>query len=168
MKIAYGLPQGSILGTLFFLVYINDIPEISKLAKFIIYVDDADTTENNHIQLFNLKTNLVKLKWVRCNGLYLKKTKYMICSRSKADLPSPLVISQMPTERKIETRFLGFIIDESLKWSGHVKIVLSKMWRYEGITYKIKKLRPLKACLQVTTALFSHTLTTVRRCKAFV
>ena len=155
MEIAYGVPQGSILGPLFFIIYINDIPGIAKFAKFILYADDAniivtaDTIEEVYIQLLNLITNLVK--WVRCNGLALnlKKTKYMIFSRSKVDLPSPLVISQMPIERKTETRFLGVIIDESLKWSRHVKTVLSKMSRYVGIMYKIKKLLPLKARLQV-------------------
>ena len=55
----------------------------------------------------------------------------------------------MPIERKTEARFLGVIIDESLKWSRHVKTVLSKMSRYVGIMYKIKKLLPLKARLQI-------------------
>ena len=50
----------------------------------------------------------------------------------------------MPIERKIETRFIGVIIDESLKWSRHVKTVISKLSRYVGITYKIKKILPLR------------------------
>ena len=73
----------------------------------------------------------------------------MIFSRSKVTLPCPLTISKMPIERKTETRFLGVIVDESLNWSCHVKTVLSKMSRYVGIMYKIKKLLPLKARLQV-------------------
>ena len=52
--------------------------------------------------------------WVHCNGLTLnlKKTKYLIFSRSKVALPCRLNISQAPIERKPETRFLGVIVDE--------------------------------------------------------
>ena len=55
----------------------------------------------------------------------------------------------MPIERKAEARFLGVIIDDSLSWSRHVKTVISKMSKYVGIMYKIKKLLPLNVRLQV-------------------
>ena len=155
VDITYGVPQGSILGPLLFIIYINDIPEISSFAKFILYADDANiiVTANTLDEVYHhlqcLITNLVK--WVYCNGLALnlKKTKYMIFSRSKVDLPCPLIISQRPIERQEETRFLGVIVDEKLNWSRHVKTILSKMSRYVGIMYKIKKLLPLTARLQI-------------------
>ena len=155
LDITYGVPQGSILGPLLFVIYINDIPEIASYAKFILYADDANiiisaaTIEEVYNQLLILINNLVK--WVHCNGLSLnlKKTKYMIFSRSKVDLPSPLKILQVPIDREVEARFLGVIMDESLNWSRHVKTVLSKMSRYVGIMYKIKKLLPLKVRLQI-------------------
>ena len=52
-------------------------------------------------------------------------------------------------EHKHEARFLGVIIDESLNWSSHVKAVQSKISRYVGIMYKIKKFLPLQARLQI-------------------
>ena len=153
--IRYGVPQGSVLGPLLFIIYINDIPDIAKLAKFILYADDANilisanTIEEINDQLISLTTTL--LKWVNSNGLVLNldKTSYMIFSRSTVDLPRPLIISNTPIERKTEARFLGVIMDESLNWSSHIKTIRSKMSRYVGIMYKIKKFLPLKVRLQV-------------------
>ena len=131
-KITYGVPQGSILGPLLFIIYINDIPEISSTAKFILYADDANiiVTANNTIegvynQLVSLIDNLED--WVHCNGLTLtlKKTKYLIFSRSKVALPCPSNISQTPIERKTETRFLDVIVDESLNWSSYYQNINS-------------------------------------------
>ena len=151
----FGVPQGSILGPLLFIIYINDIPEIAKYAKFILYADDANiiitasTIEEVQEQLLKLINCLSN--WVNCNGLALnlKKTKYMIFSRCKTDLPSPVIISNTLIERKEEARFLGVIIDESLKWTRHIRTVISKMTRYVGLMYKIKKLLPLSARLQI-------------------
>ena len=156
LPMMYGVPQGSILGPLLFIIYINDIPEISSFAKFILYADDANiiltaaSIDEIGKQLEMLIDNLVK--WVNSNGLALnlKKTKYMIFSRTdNIELQTPLVISNIPIERKCEVRFLGVIIDETLNWTRHIKTVSSKMARYVGIMYKIKKTLPLNARLQI-------------------
>ena len=156
LEMEYGVPQGSILGPLLFIIYINDIPEIAKYAKFILYADDANiiltanTIEEINTQLKNLTNEL--LKWTNCNGLALnlKKTNYMIFSRShNIELPEPLIVSETLIEHKHEARFLGVIMDESLNWSCHVKAVQSKMSRYVGIMYKIKKFLPLNARQQI-------------------
>ena len=87
--------------------YINDIPKISSIAKFILYANadeaniivTANTTEEVYNQIVSLIDNLED--WVHCNRLTLnlKKTKYLIFSRSKVALPCPLNISQTPIER---------------------------------------------------------------------
>ena len=154
-RIKYGVPQGSILGPLLFVIYINDIPEIAKFAKFILYADDANiilTGQNMneiHEQLSELTT--VLLKWVNCNGLKLnlKKTNYMIFSRQKIDNTLNIVIANTQIHRKTESRFLGVIIDEKLTWSQHITSLKSKMSRYVGILYKIKHLLPMQSRLQI-------------------
>jgi exonuclease III len=155
-EMAYGVPQGSILGPLLFIIYINDIPEISKLAKFILYADDANIiVTGNTITEVNEKILALAntlLEWVDSNGLALnlKKTHYVIFSRQRLDNDAlSLNMANTPIERKTEARFLGVIVDEKMTWKSHITAIKIKMSRYIGIMYRLRGVLPIQARKQI-------------------
>ena len=155
--IQFGVPQGSILGPLLFVIYINDLPNITNLAKFILYADDANIivtgyTEEEVQYKLNQITSLL-IKWVDSNGLALnlKKTHFMVFSNRRTTTLSNIKVSIAGVEidQVAEARFLGVIIDQKLTWSKHIHAVRSRMNRYMGIMYKIKRHLPLGVRLQI-------------------
>ena len=151
----YGVPQGSILGPLLFLIYINDIPGICEFAKFVLYADDANIiiSGENMIEIEE-KCNIllhVLSSWVKSNGLLLnlKKTNYMVFTRLRKTQELNLLIDNKPIKRVTEAKFLGVIVDDRLTWTSHVKALKAKMSRYVGIMYKIKRHIPLAVRLQI-------------------
>ena len=161
LPLKYSVPQGSILGPLLFIIYINDIPNINKLAKFILYADDANIIiTGSHISeiatSFNeLSQNLVQ--WVSANELALniRKTNYMLFTRARnlnLDSFAPK-IANIPIERKRVARFLGVLVDDRLTWSNQISAIKTKMSRFIGTLYKLKSTLPLTVRLTIYNSL---------------
>ena len=144
--ISCGVPQGSVLGPLLFLIYINDLPNISKTLKFFLFADDT----NIYYEADNLKDleRIVnkELKWlhhwlsVNRLALNISKTNFVIFhpyNKPTKEFITIKINKKAIAEEKY-VKYLGVLIDSSLSWKYHIDNLTKKISRAIGVMYKIR------------------------------
>ncbi len=164
MKISCGVPQGSVLGPLLFLVYMNDIGNVIENQKIKLFADDtnlfvAGQSVKEAADLANKYIDKL-YNWLLANKLSLNidKTCYMVFPHQNCDNVQILVNGK--TINKVTScRYLGVIIDDELNWSEHIQHVFNCLVKYVGIFYKLRCKLPYRVLRDVYYAfVHSHLL----------
>ena len=145
-SVSYGVPQGSVLGPLLFLIYINDLNQAIKFCKVHHFADDTNLLHfNKSLATLNKLVNLDMknlIVWLNTNKISLNvdKTELIIFKHQKKKLDTEIKIKIIrkrlyPSQ---SVRYLGIKIDQNLNWKDYINDIAVKLNRANALLFKIR------------------------------
>jgi hypothetical protein len=151
----HGIPQGSVMGPILFLLYINDITDITN-HNCILFADDISIIVTSEKNLNTIKDHEDDINntidnitvWLETNNLKINLNKSKCIQFNQCNNPNNNhKLNSVKIEQVSQTKFLGVIIDQNLNWKAHIDHITTRINKFVYALKQIKNITNAKTAI---------------------